>query len=88
VFFPRASSHRVFQPKTDKLQSGSQWLHEIKHDGFKPTLDQPLAHRARSVCATTRGAAGRAYRRPQSYRYATEKAGSTPFLVGRLGNSF
>jgi ATP-dependent DNA ligase len=20
--------------KTDKLPSGSQWLHEIKHDGF------------------------------------------------------
>jgi ATP-dependent DNA ligase len=22
--------------KTDKLPSGSQWLHEIKHDGFRP----------------------------------------------------
>ena len=21
--------------QTDKLQSGSQWLHEIKHDGFR-----------------------------------------------------
>jgi ATP-dependent DNA ligase len=21
--------------KTDKLPSGSQWLHEIKHDGFR-----------------------------------------------------
>jgi ATP-dependent DNA ligase len=21
--------------KTDKLRSGSQWLHEIKHDGFR-----------------------------------------------------
>jgi bifunctional non-homologous end joining protein LigD len=23
------------QTKTDKLPSGSQWLHEIKHDGFR-----------------------------------------------------
>jgi ATP-dependent DNA ligase len=23
--------------KTTKLQSGSQWLHEIKHDGFRVT---------------------------------------------------
>ena len=23
--------------KTDKLPSGSQWLHEIKHDGFRVT---------------------------------------------------
>jgi hypothetical protein len=24
-----------FPSKTDKLPSGSQWLHEIKHDGFR-----------------------------------------------------
>jgi ATP-dependent DNA ligase len=22
-------------PKTEKLPSGNQWLHEIKHDGFR-----------------------------------------------------
>jgi ATP-dependent DNA ligase len=28
--------HRAVPPnKTDKLPSGSQWLHEIKHDGFR-----------------------------------------------------
>jgi ATP-dependent DNA ligase len=36
--------------KTDKLPSGSQWLHEIKHDGFRiiarKTGRQPL-HAAR-----------------------------------------
>jgi hypothetical protein len=29
------SSRRAFQTKTDKLPSGSQLLHEIKHDGFR-----------------------------------------------------
>jgi ATP-dependent DNA ligase len=24
-----------FPSKTDKLPSGSEWLHEIKHDGFR-----------------------------------------------------
>jgi len=28
--------HRAVPPtKTDKLPSGSQWLHEMKHDGFR-----------------------------------------------------
>jgi hypothetical protein len=30
-----SSSRRAFLPKTDKLPSGSDWLHEIKHDGFR-----------------------------------------------------
>jgi bifunctional non-homologous end joining protein LigD len=25
----------VLPTKTDKLPSGSEWLHEIKHDGFR-----------------------------------------------------
>jgi bifunctional non-homologous end joining protein LigD len=29
------SSRRAFRPNTDKLPSGSHWLHEIKHDGFR-----------------------------------------------------
>ena len=29
------SSRHASQTKTDKLPSGSQWLHEIKHDGFR-----------------------------------------------------
>src|SRR5205807_7459740 len=37
--------------KTDKLPSGSQWLHEIKHDGFR-------------VIARKRGAQMRLYSRP------------------------
>src|SRR5215813_11245023 len=37
--------------KTDKLHSGGQWLHEIKHDGFRMT-------------AGTAGAQVRLYSRP------------------------
>jgi bifunctional non-homologous end joining protein LigD len=37
--------------KTDKLPSGSQWLHEIKHDGFR-------------VIARKKGAQVRLYSRP------------------------
>jgi bifunctional non-homologous end joining protein LigD len=37
--------------KTDKLQSGSHWLHEIKHDGFR-------------VIARKNGAQVRLYSRP------------------------
>jgi ATP-dependent DNA ligase len=33
---PPGRLHRaVPSHKTDKLPSGSQWLHEIKHDGFR-----------------------------------------------------
>jgi ATP-dependent DNA ligase len=33
---PPGRVHRAVPPtKTDKLPSGSQWLHEIKHDGFR-----------------------------------------------------
>jgi ATP-dependent DNA ligase len=39
--------------KTDKLPSGSQWLHEIKHDGFR-------------VIARKDGAQVRLYSRPKS----------------------
>jgi ATP-dependent DNA ligase len=37
--------------KTDKLPSGSEWLHEIKHDGFR-------------VIARKKGAQVRLYSRP------------------------
>jgi bifunctional non-homologous end joining protein LigD len=37
--------------KTDKLPSGSQWLHEIKHDGFR-------------IVARKNGAQVRLYSRP------------------------
>src|SRR5262244_3131957 len=30
--------------KTDKLPSGSQWLHEIKHDGFRIIARKTGAH--------------------------------------------
>jgi len=30
-----ARRHEIFPTKTDKLPSGSQWLHEVKHDGFR-----------------------------------------------------
>ena len=30
--------------KTDKLPSGSQWLHEIKHDGFRKARTRPMSH--------------------------------------------
>jgi hypothetical protein len=29
------SSRRASQPKPTQLPSGGQWLHEIKHDGFR-----------------------------------------------------
>jgi ATP-dependent DNA ligase len=29
--------------KTDKLPSGSQWLHEIKHDGFRIIVVRALS---------------------------------------------
>jgi ATP-dependent DNA ligase len=29
--------------KTEKLPSGSQWLHEIKHDGFRVIARLPAA---------------------------------------------
>jgi ATP-dependent DNA ligase len=33
---PPGRVHRAVPPnQTDKLPSGSQWLHEIKHDGFR-----------------------------------------------------
>jgi hypothetical protein len=41
--------------KTDKLPSGSQWLHEIKHDGFRVIDSRPgndLTHRF--LCLRTR----------------------------------
>jgi bifunctional non-homologous end joining protein LigD len=34
VLFRPASTRRA-PAKTDKLPSGDQWLHEIKHDGFR-----------------------------------------------------
>jgi ATP-dependent DNA ligase len=37
--------------KTDKLPSGSQWLHEIKHDGFR-------------IIARKKGSQVRLYSRP------------------------
>jgi ATP-dependent DNA ligase len=30
--------------KTDKLPSGSEWLHEIKHDGFRIIARKKGAH--------------------------------------------
>jgi ATP-dependent DNA ligase len=39
--------------KTDKLPSGSDWLHEIKHDGFR-------------IIARKKGAQVRAYSRPRN----------------------
>src|SRR5262249_52822915 len=41
----------VLPTKTDKLPSGSQWLHEIKHDGFR-------------IIARKTGAQVRLYSRP------------------------
>jgi hypothetical protein len=34
-FYAAAASFGVVLTKTDKLPSGSQWLHEIKHDFFR-----------------------------------------------------
>jgi bifunctional non-homologous end joining protein LigD len=47
----RGLSRRAFPTKTDKLPSGSQWLHEIKHDGFR-------------IIARKTGAQVRLYSRP------------------------
>jgi hypothetical protein len=47
----RPSSSRPATTKTDKLPSGGQWLHEIKHDGFR-------------VIARKNGAQVRLYSRP------------------------
>ena len=34
--YPPGRVHRAVSPiKTEKLPSGSDWLHEIKHDGFR-----------------------------------------------------
>jgi ATP-dependent DNA ligase len=33
--FPAGVIAPCLPTKTDKLPSGSQWLHEIKHDGFQ-----------------------------------------------------
>ena len=45
--------------KTDKLPSGSQWLHEIKHDGFR-------------IIARKNGARVRLYSRPRNGGEASE----------------
>ena len=45
--------------KTDKLPSGSQWLHEIKHDGFR-------------IIARKTGAQVRLYSRPRNGGEASE----------------
>jgi ATP-dependent DNA ligase len=45
--------------KTDKLPSGSQWLHEIKHDGFR-------------IIARKAGAQVRLYSRPRNGGEASE----------------
>jgi ATP-dependent DNA ligase len=45
--------------KTDKLPSGSQWLHEIRHDGFR-------------IIARKNGAQVRLYSRPRNGGEASE----------------
>ena len=37
--FPAGFIAPCLPTKTDKLPSGSQWLHEIKHDGFRKRKD-------------------------------------------------
>jgi ATP-dependent DNA ligase len=49
--FPAGFISPCLPTKTDKLPSGSQWLHEIKHDGFR-------------VIARKKGAQVRLYSRP------------------------
>ena len=49
--FPAGFIAPCLPTKTDKLPSGSQWLHEIKHDGFR-------------VIARKNGAQVRLYSRP------------------------
>jgi bifunctional non-homologous end joining protein LigD len=50
-FLPAGFIARCLPTKTDKLPSGSEWLHEIKHDGFR-------------VIARKNGAEVRLYSRP------------------------
>ena len=46
--------------KTDKLPSGSQWLHEIKHDGFRIIARKKGAQvSSTAVLATTSPVASR-----------------------------
>src|SRR5215467_2162797 len=40
--------------KTDKLPSGSGWLHEIKHDGFRVIARKNGAHYSRARLASPR----------------------------------
>jgi ATP-dependent DNA ligase len=50
--YPPSRVHRAVPPnQTDKLPSGGQWLHEIKHDGFR-------------IIARKTGAQVRLYSRP------------------------
>jgi bifunctional non-homologous end joining protein LigD len=49
--FPAGFIAPCLPTKTDKLPSGSQWLHEIKHDGFR-------------IIARKKGAQVRLYSRP------------------------
>jgi ATP-dependent DNA ligase len=49
--FPAGFIAPCLPTKTDNLPSGSQWLHEIKHDGFR-------------VIARKKGAQVRLYSRP------------------------
>jgi ATP-dependent DNA ligase len=49
--YPKAIANGKRPFKTDKLPSGSEWLHEIKHDGFR-------------VIARKNGAQVRLYSRP------------------------
>jgi bifunctional non-homologous end joining protein LigD len=51
---PAGSISPCLPTKTDKLPSGSQWLHEIKHDGFR-------------VIARKNGAQVRLYSRRKRY---------------------
>jgi ATP-dependent DNA ligase len=51
--YPPGRVHRAvcLPTKTDKLPSGSEWLHEIKHDGFR-------------IIARKKGAQVKLYSRP------------------------
>ena len=48
--YPPGRVHRAvpLNQKSDKLPSGSQWLHEIKHDGFRVT--DSAFHRLALAC--------------------------------------
>jgi ATP-dependent DNA ligase len=39
--------------KTDKLPSGSEWLHEIKHDGFRVISKERQANEAFTAALAT-----------------------------------